>query len=133
MRLSFPLVSVIYAGIVVFEMLYEIEDLSRYIHSLGIIAGLISAVSLTSYFIEKGKWKTSEFLSSSSFWIYAYHVIPLVLVTKVMFKVLTPQTDIVVLSIYLFAPLVTILIGLAIYWLLKKYLPRFTAVITGGR
>ena len=133
MRQSFPLVFVIYVGMVIVELCCDSAIWIRYVHSLGIIAGIMSAVSLTSYFIEKGKWNTNEFLSSSSFWIYAYHAMPLAFMIKLLFKLVTPKTDIVILFIYLFAPLVTILVGLAIYWGLKAYFPRFTAIITGGR
>lgn len=133
MKTSFPLASIIYVGIIIFELCFDIKGWSRYIHSLGIIVGIISAVSITSHFIEKGKWEPNKFLSSSSFWIYAYHAMPLALVLKLLFKLLKPQTDITILFIYLFAPFVTILIGLGIYWEIKKYFPRFTAIITGGR
>lgn len=104
-----------------------------YLYCAGVIAGLVLAITISAYFIESGKWHLSPFLTNSSFFIYAYHRLPLVFVIKILFKWIRPQSEGILLLLYLICPAVVILLGLLIYSLLKQCLPRFTAVISGGR
>lgn len=88
---------------------------------------------MTNYYIQKGKWKVNTFLSESSFFIYAYHATLLGLIVKFSVKVILPTTNAEMIIIYFIAPIITILLGLGIYYILKRYLPTFTSIITGGR
>lgn len=110
------------------------EPYAEYILNCGIIAGLVLAVTLSACLISRGKWHVNEFLSESSFFIYAYHATMLALLTKISAKVvILPANELEMFTIYLLTPTITILIGLGVYYLLKKYLPGFTGIITGGR
>ncbi|WP_418359260.1 acyltransferase family protein [Sphingobacterium detergens] len=104
-----------------------------YLYCAGVIAGLLFAITVSAYFIERGKWHLNPFLTNGSFFIYAYHRLPLVFVIKILFKWLHPRSDGVLLLLYLVCPAIVILLGLLIYSLLRQWLPRFTAVISGGR
>lgn len=104
-----------------------------YIYYINVIVGIVLAITLSAYFIEKGKWRVNSFLSDSSFFIYAYHAMVLALVLKSLFKVFRPHTDAAVLIIYLVCPTMVIGIGLVLYYFLRKYWPKTTALITGGR
>lgn len=104
-----------------------------YLFQVNILAGIVLAVSLSAHFIEKGKWKVSLFLSGSSFFIYAFHAMPLSFVFKSLFKLLRPHSDGMMLALYVVSPSVVILSGLLLYYILKKQLPAFTSLITGGR
>ncbi len=104
-----------------------------YVHGAAIIAGMIVAITLSSHFIKTGKWKVNEFLSESSFFIYAYHALVIGFVAKMMVIMGVPATSMGLLAAYLIAPTITILIGLGIYSLLKRWCPGFTGIITGGR
>ncbi|WP_454879211.1 acyltransferase family protein [Sphingobacterium detergens] len=104
-----------------------------YFYCAGVIVGLILAITVSAYFIERGKWHLNPFLTNGSFFIYAYHRLPLVFVIKILFKWLHPRSDGVLLLLYLACPAIVILLGLLIYSLLRQWLPRFTAVISGGR
>lgn len=114
--------------------LYTREQMwNAYIHRIDILVGIVLALAVTAHFIKKGKWKVNPFLSDSSFFIYAYHGMPLALVFKFFFKLLHPHTDGLMLLLYVASPTLVILFGLYLYYLLKKYLPGLTALITGGR
>lgn len=127
------LLGAIYAVFVICELVFRQADWMDYWHNLGILAGMAFAFGLCAKFLSDGRWKASRFLADSSFFVYAYHAMPLAFIVKVCFKLLHPQTDGALLFLYLFCPAVTVIVGLGIYYGLKKYLPRFTAVITGGR
>lgn len=115
------------------ELCFRGEAWMPYWHKAGILVGMGFAVSLCARFIGSGSWKASSFLAGSSFFIYAYHALPLTFVIKVFFKLFHPHSDVALIGAYLFCPIVIILIGLAVYGVLKHVFPRFTAVITGGR
>lgn len=109
------------------------ESWCGYIYQLNILAGLVFAITLSAYFLEKGKWHVNSFLADSSFFIYAYHAIVLIFVIKLLFRLIQPHTDGMVLAVYIVSPTVVILIGLFFYYILKKYLPKAMGLITGGR
>lgn len=104
-----------------------------YIHKAGIIVGIVAAISLVAWCLRQGKLRDTPFLSASSFFIYAFHALPLAFVCKLLFKILQPDNDWIVLFLYFFCPALTILGGLLLYWLLKKYFPNIAAILTGGR
>jgi len=104
-----------------------------YLYCAGVIVGLLFAITVSAYFIERGKWHLNPFLTNGSFFIYAYHRLPLVFVIKILFKWLHPRSDGALLLLYLACPAIVILLGLLIYSLLRQRLPRFTAIISGGR
>ena len=104
-----------------------------YLAKINILIGIFFAVSLTAHFIGKGSWRVNKFLSESSFFIYAYHGMFLALVVKAVCNALHPQGDAMLLLVYFLSPAIIILAGLGAYYVLKKYLPRTTAFITGGR
>lgn len=104
-----------------------------YIHNLSILIGMVVAIGGCARFLEQGCWRVNRFLSEGSFFIYAAHAMPLAFVIKACFKLIQPQSEGSLLFLYLFCPAITISVCLAAYYLLNRYLPRFTAIITGGR
>lgn len=109
------------------------EDLYPYLHSISILVGGVSIVVLSARLIERGTWRPNAFLSDSSFFIYAYHAMPLAFVVKLLVSTMKPQSDGMILMLYFLCPMITVFIGLIVYYLLKRYLPAFTSFITGGR
>lgn len=103
------------------------------VYKADVLLGIVWVVSLSAYLLQKGVGSVNTFLADSSFFIYAYHVIVLALVIKFLFKLFQPHTDGMVLGIYLFSPAFVIGLGLCLYYLFRKWLPRTTAFITGGR
>lgn len=130
---TLPMAVVFYGLIVIAELCFRGQVWCNYLHNIGILVGIVLVIALSARFIEEGKWRVNSFLSDSSFFIYAYHAMPLVLCIKVLLKLLQPRIDGMVLGLYLLCPAVIILIGLALYYLLKKYFPKITSVITGSR
>lgn len=105
----------------------------QYILNLSIIAGMVSAITLTGHYISAGKWHVNRFLSESSFFIYAYHAVVLTLIMKLGVKVISNASSGTLIMVFFLYAFLTVTIGLAIYYLIKKYLPNFTNFITGSR
>ena len=99
----------------------------------GILWGSVSIIALTAYFVERERWKSSYFLISSCFLVYACHQLPLNMFVRILFKFMSPVSDWQFMLIYIVSPLVIILVNLLLYASLKKLFPHFTAIITGGR
>lgn len=104
-----------------------------YIHNMVIVVGLVAIVSWTTYGITKNRLHVSLFLAGSSFFVYAYHGMPVALVVKCWIKLLSPINEWMMLIGYFLVPFFIVGIGVSIYAFLHKYFPTFTALITGGR
>ena len=104
-----------------------------YVHRIGILAGIISVITVSAHYIKLGKWEINNFLSESSFFIYAYHATFLALITKASVKYIIPTSNFELIILYFLSSAITILIGLGLYYILKLYLPKFTRIITGDR
>lgn len=111
------------------------EDLFKdlYLGYLNILSGVILLVNIVAWGISTQKWSLPQIFVNSSFFIFAYHAIPCLVLTRLSFKLFNPDSDVGLLCVYFVCPIITILSGLLFYYILRKYLPRFTAVITGGR
>ncbi len=129
-------ISIIYTLFVALDLCYVngLWHVDWHLHNINILLGMVVSLTVSSYFIEKGRWKVSPFLASGYFFVYVCHAMPLICITKVAFKLLHPHSDAsLLLFLYVLCPSLAILLCLSLYWVMKKFLPRFTAVIMGGR
>jgi surface polysaccharide O-acyltransferase-like enzyme len=105
-----------------------------HLHRIGIVVGVISALYLTSIIVKNDKMRNLLlFLSSSSFFIFAFHEPFLHVLTRITFKFLQPNSNILLLTIYFMLPAFVITLSVKIYFLLRKFAPTLTKVLTGGR
>lgn len=128
-----PVSMLVFFALAFVELVFREYSWAVYVHRANILAGIVFAVSLSAYLVGKRQWNANAFLADSSFFVYAYHALPLVLVIKLSFKMFHPQSSMEMLGIYFVSTAFVIAAGLIAYYLLKRYLPRFTAIITGGR
>jgi len=133
MRPMLSIVVPLYLLLVAAQLIFLNKSWWVDLYCAGICIGLIATVSVVAHFIAKESWRTNAFLANSSFFIFAYHRLPLVFVIKFLFKILEPQSEVLLLFLYVFCPVIIIVFGLVIYSFLKQFWPRFTAVIGGGR
>ena len=103
------------------------------IHNLGIVVGLIMIVTWVAHGIKSNRLMSNAFWASSSFFVYAYHTMPLTLFVKLYIKVVHPTTEFAMILGYLLIPLIVVLIGVIIYMFIHRFFPKFTRIITGGR
>ena len=105
----------------------------EFLHNIGIIFGMVAVVALVASGIASRKLAVSPFLTGSSFFVYAYHGLPIALVVKYWVKLLQPASEVTMLTGYLLIPIFMVYIGVGVYAVIRKYLPSFTSLITGGR
>ena len=128
--------AIVYLGLLVFNTSLWYCDARSYdfILKVNIIIGLISSVSWVSYGLTRNFIGTNKLLTSSSFFIYAYHATLILLSTKIYAKFFnTNLSDSVLVAGYFIIPFIIAFIGVGLYVFLHKYFPSFTALITGGR
>ncbi|KAF2081157.1 acyltransferase family protein [Flavobacterium sharifuzzamanii] len=106
----------------------------NFLHKSGILIGVIS-VWFFYDFILKNKYrfyfKSIPFLHLS-FFIYAFHE-PLLEILKIIFYKILGTEQTAMFSIYIVAPLIVIALCILTGEFLKKKVPSFFKIITGGR
>lgn len=107
---------------------------SGLIHKLGIVVGLICVVKLTACLIERQMIRINPFLTSASFFVFAVHE-PFLLTMpyKLLHRVVALNTDMLLTVVYFAMVLFAVVAALGLYYVSKRLMPSFTAVITGGR
>lgn len=104
-----------------------------FIHDCGIIVGMTAAFAVSRYFVKiKGK-SSYRFFSKSTFFIFAFHALPLTFMLKLGCKCFTDYTDLSLIAIYVISPTVVLLLGLWLYYLITTYFKPLSAILTGGR
>jgi Acyltransferase family. len=130
-RKYFVFFLVVYPIIAIIDLFTEGMIYNPYIHNLNILAGLIFSFNIVSFFIEKNVIHNRKDLSQASFFVFAMHEPLLAFIRKILFKFLSPNTEIILLVIYFAGMIITACIILFIYSYLKNYLPRILLFTTG--
>lgn len=133
LRPFFPMALVLWLLLAASVDFFIQQPAEEYLTRLSIFAGVVAVSSTAARFVEKGRWRTNGFLADSTFFIFAYHSLFLLFVMKVALKIAVPQTEVGMFLLYFACPTVTILVGLGLYYLLRRFAPRLTAILTGGR
>ena len=98
------------------------------------LPGLVAAFNLTANLLQKGIVRDHAFLAECSFPVFAGHTVGLTTLTAILFNKLFPElTDFTRFLIFLLRPAIIIVIIVAAFYLAKRFLPRTTALFTGGR
>lgn len=113
-------------------LIYSQLDVPFYGRGLETISGMVAFLWAATVFVSAG-YKFTSFLFNSSFFVYAFHGFPIVVLKNVLLKVLHPETLLMSLICYFTCFVIMIALSLISYSFLKTVLPKFTAVITGGR
>lgn len=106
--------------------------ISSVVKTINIFVGLFFVYNLAALIIKKGIFRVSPLLASSSFFIYVSHAFILGFV-KLFYVLFKPVKDLGVISVYLFATLVIVIVLLGVYWLMRRFTPRLLGVLVGRR
>ena len=107
---------------------------TRFLMPVFVISGIIAVVNLTSGLIENKKIKSIDLLAQSSFFVYLCHSIFIFDLSKYFFDKILPFNNYYILTAkFLLTPLLCTAICVSVYYMLKRFFPKFTAIITGGR
>lgn len=127
------LLGIIYVILISLALIFMDYEWSINAKKISIIIGLAFFISLSASLIAKGTWKINKFLADSNFFIYAYHTIAIPVILLLLKRIYTFDTDIELIILYFLWNSIVIALGLFIYYIMKKYLPKITNFITGGR
>jgi fucose 4-O-acetylase-like acetyltransferase len=114
-------------------MTYDVSYNMVYIEPLRRLVGLLFFFNLIAWLFERRKIRLRPFLVSVSFFLYASHIFVESLGRELMNRVFLPKTDIEATVIFFILPSVATVFILTLYYLLRRLMPRLTAIITGGR
>lgn len=132
---KFKFAPVLYAGFAIADVLTKGMDVNSFVHRIGILLGIVSAVVIVSYLLEHKKVKVNTTLANSTFFIYALHGLFIGELGKVIFIMLhiPDNNPYAMLILYFVVPIISVLVCLALYVLLKNYSPKVCNLLTGGR
>lgn len=134
LRKHFTKIAFAYLAIAIIQYILKNYDFYLYIHNFFIIIGVALIFASVSYLLEKNKiGMIPSFIADSNFFIYGYHGITIFFIIKCMAKVFHPNSDMAIVLFYIGSPIIVVTIGVILYNIIKKILPKFTSIIIGGR
>ena len=133
MRPYFKASAVLYAALSLALLCFRDAAWNGYLIRLSIVVGIVLVVSLAARYVESGRWKPNAFLAGSSFFIYAYHGMPVTFALKGLFRIVQPQGELSMLAVYFATIGIIVLLGLGLYWVVKKCFPALSPLLTGSR
>ena len=101
------------------------------VHKLGILFGMLALWGIYDQVLQYKKEGLLK-LAAYSFFIYAFHE-PFIIILKPALFTLLGKGALNSLLVYIFAPLISILLGIFVAAQLKRTYPSFYGWITGGR
>lgn len=113
---------------------FENRESWDYARRLLTLPGTVAAFNFCAALLKKGWLKGNSFLAECSFPIFAGHAIGLTTFMDLLVNKLIPGTgDAVLFLKYLLRPTFIVLILIAVFYLAKRFIPKTTALFTGGR
>ncbi len=128
-----PFLPVLYIVAVAADTISKEQSYNSYIHNIGILLGIVSAIIIAATLLERGKIRVNPFLASSSFFLFALHTLILSDLGRIIIAPVRSGSPYFLIVFYFFVPALTILVCLGLYKVLKKYFPAFASLLTGGR
>ncbi len=101
--------------------------------NVGVYVGLVAAVRAVSLLVGRRNFRVRAFFPRSSFFLFACHGIMCATLCKIAVKVVPADCDLMAVAVYFSIVFGVTAVCLAAYYVMDKYLPKLTAVITGGR
>lgn len=101
------------------------------LHKSAIAVGIVSLWGIYDVMLQDKKQALLKF-AAFSFFLYAFHE-PVLMIIKTIFFYLMAKSALNSLLIYILAPAITIVLGIFVAHQLKKRMPEFYGLITGGR
>ena len=108
--------------------------INYYTGNLVVVVGIPALIVGTSYLLEKGYVKVNTTLANSSFFVFALHTMIMYDMAKILVLAFhIPNNPYVLLVFYFAMPLITAFVCVAIYLALRRWMPSFCGLLTGGR
>ncbi|MBQ3546249.1 MAG: acyltransferase family protein [Lachnospiraceae bacterium] len=131
-KIPFLLLTLIYVFSITVDLLSRDMQIHMSIHRFNVIIGIIFWFSLTKFLINGNLKQYLLNLSAYNFSIYLFHEFTLRFAKKICAKIL-PASTISQFLQYFFLPIAVIAFCVILSICLKKILPKFYSLLTGGR
>lgn len=129
----YSLIYYIYPVFVVLVFVTQQLEINSYLSKLCILLGIIFFFRLLQLLVEKRNWDKVPNIWNASFFIFLAHEPFQRLFRKVLFKIIVPNSEQMLIALYFFAPIFVICTLCLVYKCLSRKTPRLLAFITGGR
>jgi hypothetical protein len=113
---------------------YANEYIMHALHQIAIFLGVFGIWFFYDFLYQRSKFSRLKFFSfaSMSFFVYVFHE-PLLEILKVIFYHIIGKSQLSMLFSYILLPIFVISISIYLGLFLKRFLPNFFKIITGGR
>ena len=124
-----PHLAVLYGALIVLVLILHFSEWAplcciTILIRITILIGIAFTLSLTARMIQNGKWMVNKFISESSFFIFACHLLMITCVKKIMLKFIPLNSAVSLVAMYFAITIVVTLGGLVGYYIMKKYFPK---------
>ena len=124
----------IYLVVLIVDVLTKDYELNIYLHRIGVLFGIMTSLYVTKYALNCAKIKFFLLrIAGTSFFVFAVHEPLLTVIKKVAYKFLMPNSEILILALYIFIPIFVILLSVVTYILLKSIAPKMINIVSGSR
>jgi len=123
-----------YLVVLLIDTISKEYDFNNYIHKIGVLLGVASALYISKFIVGiKNAKNVLMWAGSCSFFVFAVHQPLLTVLKKIIYKIVSPNSDVVILFIYIAIPLIVITLSILLYLTLRKVTPKILSTISGGR
>jgi surface polysaccharide O-acyltransferase-like enzyme len=123
-----------YSVILLIDVFSKGYDFNNYIHNIGLLFGVASALYISKALVGINIVKnTLLWTAGCSFFVFAVHEPLLKIARKIIYKVISPSSDTIVLFLYFAIPILVIGLSILLYIIIKAISPRLLSIISGGR
>lgn len=122
----------LYVAFIVPNLLVQSEE-PTILRRITILIGIAFTLSLTSRMISCNKWKVNKFLAESSFFVFASHIFSISFITPLITRLIPINHEIILILCFFATTILSSITSLLGYYIMKCFLPKTTALITGGR
>lgn len=124
----YPALSLLYVAAI-----YINPEACVVIKPFRIIAGLLFAYNISAWLLKTGRCTLSPFLASASFFIYVSHAVVIPYILRIVLHALHPTSDAKAIATFVITTVLTALILLGTFGLLRRYAPRLLKVVAGRK
>lgn len=129
----FYLAPILYIAVGIADTLTQETVNPIYLNNLRRVISPFVVVPLTAMLIEKQNFHVPDFLSETTFMIFALHWIIMPLISNAIAETFFIDSAWFYTLILFLVPIITIAVCVGVYWLLRKLAPRLCSLLTGGR
>lgn len=123
-----------YLVVLSIDVSFRGHEFNNHIHNVGLLLG-IAAVLNVSKCIVGMKYARDALLwaGGCSFFVFAVHEPLLTVIKKLSYSAVSPNSDVIILVLYLAIPVVVIASSILLYLAMRQIMPGILGAISGGR